>query len=215
MDTQQERQLSTNWTGSYIENPLPGDFTYEWKDNEVIITNGISNFTHCEGTWESKAFSASAAYICQNRGDILQIGYGMCQMANYIQSHPINSHTIIIDQQQAYEHALEWVQDKSNVTIITGSFYEKTLPQYDGVFINKTKLLYCNENTAKIQIKNYIPNFTKIGSLISWYNYLNSETNMFNIDDIEYQHIELEESPPSNYIYGSDKNYYVPKMKIT
>jgi uncharacterized pyridoxamine 5'-phosphate oxidase family protein len=134
MDTQQERQLSTNWTGSYMENPLPGDFTYEWKDNEVIIT---------------------------------------------------------------------------------GSFYEKTLPQYDGVFINKTKLLYCNENTAKVQIKNHIPNFTKIGSLVSWYNYLNSETNMFNIDDIEYQHIELEESPPSNYIYGSDKNYYVPKMKIT
>ena len=140
MNSQSERALSSNWTGSAIDNPLSSDWVPSWQGNVVTVSG--SDIT-LEGTWEANAFSASAAYICQNGGDILQIGYGMCQMANFIQSHSIDTHTIIIDQQKAYEHAIEWANNKSNVTIITGSFYEMNLSEYDGVFINKTKLLHC------------------------------------------------------------------------
>ena len=45
--------------------------------------------------WEDPLMSASAAYVCENGGDILEIGFGMGISANYIQSHTINSHTII------------------------------------------------------------------------------------------------------------------------
>ena len=212
MNSNKERAASTNWTGSYMANPLPGDFYPVWRDNEVVE---ISSSIHAEGTWEANAFSASAAYICQNGGDILQIGYGFCQAANYIQSHSINTHTIIVDQWGAYEHATAWSQDKSNVTIITGSFYEMDLPKYDGVFINKTKLLHCNKNTARTKMKSEISKFTKTGSLVSWYNHINGENNMFGIDDIEYQHVELNDLAPSTYWFGSNnKNYYVPKMEI-
>ena len=212
MNSNKERAASANWTGSYMENPLPGDFVPQWKDNEVIEkSTGI----HAEGTWEANAFSASAAYICQNGGDILQIGYGFCQAANYIQSHSIDTHTIIIDQWGAYEHATAWSQDKSNVTIITGSFYEMDLPKYDGVFINKTKLLHCNKNTARTKMKYEIPKFTKTGSLVSWYNHINDPRNMLGIDDIEYEYVELNDLAPAAYWLGSDnKNYYVPKMEI-
>ena len=44
--------------------------------------------------WEDEIMSASAAYACQNGGDILEIGFGMGISAGYIQSHSINSHTI-------------------------------------------------------------------------------------------------------------------------
>ena len=206
-----ERYLSDNWTGSYMANPLPEDFVPVWSETEVVEKN--TNI-HAEGIWEAKAFSASAAYICQNGGDILQIGYGFCQMANYIQSHSINTHTIIIDQWGAYEHATEWSKDKSNVNIITGSFYEMDLPEYDGVFINKTKLLHCNANTAKAKIRYEIPKFTKVGSLVTWYNYCNAEGNNLNIDNVKYEYILLDSEPPENYNYSTGKDYYVPKMEI-
>ena len=45
--------------------------------------------------WEDSLMSASAAYVCENGGDILEIGYGMGISAGYIQSHSISSHTII------------------------------------------------------------------------------------------------------------------------
>ena len=44
--------------------------------------------------WETSLMSASAVYICENGGDILEIGFGMGISANYIQSQPISSHTI-------------------------------------------------------------------------------------------------------------------------
>ena len=207
-----ERSLSNNWTGSAMANPLSSDWVPIWQENNVILS-GSSKIL--EGTWEANAFSASAAYICQNGGDILQIGYGMCQAANFIQSHSINSHTIIIDQQKAYEHAIEWIKDKSNVTIITGSFYEMNLSEYDGVFINKTKLLHCFKNTARSKIKNEISKFTKPGSLVSWYNHINDSRNMLGIEDVEYQIVTID-TVPIEYTYTYDNtNYYVPKKEIT
>jgi len=45
--------------------------------------------------WEDSLMSASAAYIYEGGGDILEIGFGMGISAGYIQQHTINSHTII------------------------------------------------------------------------------------------------------------------------
>ena len=89
------------------------------------------------------------------------------------------------------------------------------LSEYDGVFINKTKLLHCFKQTAKKHIKKQIPKFTKTGSLVSWYNQINDSRNMLKIDNVQYQHIELEETP-NTYTYKWDNNnYYVPKLEIS
>ena len=53
--------------------------------------------------WEDSLMSASAAYVCQNGGDILEIGFGMGISAGYIQSHQITSHTIIENHPQVIE----------------------------------------------------------------------------------------------------------------
>jgi hypothetical protein len=72
--------------------------------------------------------------------------------------------------------------------------------------------------TARVQIKNQIPQLTKTGSLISWYNTCNDgTTNILNVKDIEYEYIKID-NPPTQSLLEILKpistNYYVPKMKI-
>ena len=38
MDSQQERSLSSNWTGSAMANPLSGDWEPLWQENNVILS---------------------------------------------------------------------------------------------------------------------------------------------------------------------------------
>ena len=86
--------------------------------------------------WEDTLMSASAAYVCQNGGDILEIGFGMGISAGYIQSHQITSHTIIENHPQVIERLQLWAHDKPNVNVIIGSWYnvKDSLSTYDGVF---------------------------------------------------------------------------------
>ena len=74
--------------------------------------------------WEDSLMSASAAYVCEGGGDILEIGFGMGISAGYIQSHSISSHTIVENHPQIITKAQAWASDKSNVNIVTGSWYD-------------------------------------------------------------------------------------------
>ena len=55
-------------------------------------------------SWEDSLMSASAAYVTQNGGDILEIGFGMGISAGYMHSHSINSHTIVENHPQIISH---------------------------------------------------------------------------------------------------------------
>lgn len=113
------------------------------KTEELIITEDFISFKENPSQyimmkWEEPLMSKHSEIVCQNGGDILEIGFGMGLSANFIQSHSINSHTIIEINPQIYEIASEWAKDKNNVTIIKGDWYsimssmdENT---FDGVF---------------------------------------------------------------------------------
>jgi len=73
--------------------------------------------------WEDPLMSASAAYVCENGGDILEVGFGMGISAGYIHSHSISTHTIIENHPDIIPKAQAWASNKSNVTIVTGSWY--------------------------------------------------------------------------------------------
>ena len=66
-------------------------------DTKIVVEDNDSNYNNAEVMmdWEHPAMSASAAYITQGGGDILEIGFGMGIASGYIQSHSISSHTII------------------------------------------------------------------------------------------------------------------------
>ena len=104
-----------------------------FESDKIIITETGEEVMM---SWEDSLMSASAAYVTENGGDILEIGFGMGIASNYIQSHNINSHTIVENHPQILEKLQTWANDKSNVVIISQSWADVTgsLSTYDGVF---------------------------------------------------------------------------------
>ena len=72
------------------------DKTLIFESNKIYYTdNSFGGDFEVMMDWEDPLMSASAAYVCENGGDILEIGFGMGISPGYIQSHSISSHTII------------------------------------------------------------------------------------------------------------------------
>ena len=157
--------------------------------------------------WEDSLMSASAAYVCQNGGDILEIGFGMGISAGYIHSHSINSHTIIENHPQIITKAQEWANGKSNVTIITGSWYDvkDNLSTYDGIFYDTFGDQDMNKFSSSLS------SLVKEGAKVTWWNNEPSETNFYNIPNVTYQTLNV--NPSTNHYFNST-TYYLPKKEF-
>ena len=156
--------------------------------------------------WEHPIMSASAAYITENGGDILEIGFGMGISANYIQSHSISSHTIIEPHPQIVEKAVEWSSGKSNVTIISQSWADVTgsLGTYDGIFYDTS---YDDKHNL---FSSSLSELTKTGTKLSVFNSYSSETNIFNLE-MSYRQISVTPSiSSSQYFQSESTTYYMP-----
>jgi len=158
-------------------------------------------------SWEDKIMSASAAYVCQNEGDILEIGFGMGISAGYIQSHSITSHTIVENHPDIIPKAKVWAQGKLNVTIITGSWYDikDNLSTYDGLFYDTWEDNNMNEFSSSLS------SLVKSGGIATWWNGLSEEDNVYNIPNITYDSYSV--SPPQNNYFNSTL-YYLPKCRL-
>ena len=113
------------------------DRTLIFEENKIYyIDEGIE--FEIMMNWEDSIMKASSDYICENGGDILEIGFGMGISANYIQANSINSHTIIENHPQVIEKAKVWASGKSNVTIIEGDWHDvkDSLSTYDYFMIH-------------------------------------------------------------------------------
>ena len=157
--------------------------------------------------WEDPLMSASAAYVCQNGGNILEIGFGMGISAGYIQSHSITSHTIIENHPDIITRAEAWASGKSNVTIITGSWYEvkDNLPTYDGLFYDTfgdDDMQYFSSSLSSL---------VKSGGVTTWWNILPEENNYYNIPNVTYNQYSI--NPPSNS-YFNNTTYYLPQCQL-
>ena len=157
--------------------------------------------------WEDSIMSSSAAYICENGGDILEIGFGMGISANYIQSHNINSHTIIENHPDIISRAQSWAADKSNVTIIEGDWYgvKDTLSTYDGLFYDT----FCDWNGNNFSSS--LATLMKSGGRATWWNNEYSENNSYNILEVTY---DVHNVSPSQNQYFENSQYYLPKKQF-
>lgn len=185
---------------SYISQSL----TFE-EDKIYYTQNGREKEVMMD--WEDILMSASAAYVTQNGGDILEIGFGMGISAGYIQSASISSHTIIENHPQIIPLAQAWASDKPNVTIVTGSWYENldNLSVYDGVFYDT----YSDHNFRKFSI--CLPQLVKTGGVATWFNGFPTSKSLYEFEDISYQ--EFEVNPPQNSYFNHSK-YYLPKKQF-
>ena len=175
------------------------------QDRIYYLQNGIEQEVMMD--WEHDLMSGSAAYITENGGDILEIGFGMGISAGYIQSHSISSHTIVENHPDIIPKALEWAAEKPNVTIITGSWYDNldNLSTYDGVFYDTFGDEKCHE------FESALPNIVKPGAKTTWWNLFYNSESVYNYDNIEYQEFVI--SPPENSYFNSNK-YYLPKKQF-
>ena len=158
-------------------------------------------------SWEDSLMSASAAFVCQKGGDILEIGFGMGISAGYIQSHSISSHTIIENHPQIITKAQEWASEKSNVTIITGSWYDvrSSLSTYNGIFYDTFGDQDMNKFSSSLS------SLVKEGAKVTWWNNEPSKTNFYNIPNVTYQTLNV--NPSTNHYFNST-TYYLPKKEF-
>ena len=155
--------------------------------------------------WEAPIMSASAAYVTQGGGDILEIGFGMGISADYIQSHSISSHTIVENHPQVIEKLETWANGKSNVTIVSRSWQEVTqsLGTFDGIFFDDIGGEY-EDISSSLQY------LTKSGTKMTFWNNTPSSSNEINPDP---SHQEINVSPDNNS-YFSNNIYYMPKLEF-
>ena len=157
--------------------------------------------------WETPIMSASAAYITEGGGDILEIGFGMGIASNYIQSHSISSHTILENHPQIIPKAIEWADGKSNVTIISQSWADVTgsLSTYDWIFYDTYGY---NKNHL---FSSSLSGLTKSGTKVTIWNNSQEESNDLNIPNCTYKQIPV--TPDSNGYFDGD-TYYLPQKEF-
>ena len=76
--------------------------------------------------------------VCENGGDILEVGFGAGITADIIQTHNIKTHTIIEKDEFFFNELLRWSQNKNNITTIKGD-WTTAIPidkKYDGIFFD-------------------------------------------------------------------------------
>ena len=182
------------------------DRTLTFESDKIYYSDETTTF-EVMMSWEDSLMSASAAYICEGGGDILEIGFGMGISAGYIQSQSISSHTIIENHPQIIEKANAWAVGKSNVTIVEGDWFtnKNSLLTYDGIFYDTYGDTNMNNFSSSLN------SLTKAGAHVTWWNNNNSATNYYNIPNVTYQEISV--SPQTNGYFNSS-TYYLPKRRF-
>ena len=179
----------------------------DFKD-EILNFTDESILTEYGGqvmmNWESPIMEKAAQYICHNKGDVLEIGFGMGICADYIQAQGVNSHTIIEIHPQILEKLNTWANGKSNVTIIEGDWANLSLTDtYDGIFIDT----YGDENVK--EFKEFSLSKIKDSGLITYWNNHSEPLNELEFENITFEEVAV--NPVENR-YFNNSVYYMPKV---
>lgn len=142
------------------------------KNDEVIITKDSivlkENTRSVVMARGAKSITEIYSYVvCQNKGDVLDVGFGMGFSANKM-SELADTYTCIEINPQIYETAKEWAKDKPNVTILFGDWIDiiPTLDKkFDGIFFDTH-----NDPNSHLA-EEYAKLVSKEGTIFSHWNY--------------------------------------------
>ena len=156
--------------------------------------------------WEAPIMEKSAEFICHNKGDILEIGFGMGICADYIQAQGVNSHTIIEIHPQILERLNTWASGKSNVTIIEGDWSSVGgLSTYDGIFLDT----FGDDNLDKF--KDFATAKAKSEAKVTYWNNSEDKPNKYGFSSVDFEDISV--SPDEN-TYFNYSTYSMPKVVL-
>ena len=179
------------------------DSTLTFESNKIVM----EDYVEVMMDWEAPIMEKSAEFVCHNKGDILEIGFGMGICSDYIQSQGVNSHTIIEIHPQIIERLNTWASGKSNVTVITGDWSSVSISDtYDGIFLDT----FGDENLDKF--KDFALARLKSGGKITYWNNKEAEYNPYSFDSVSYEQVSI--SPDSNIYTKIASNYYMPKVEL-
>ena len=182
------------------------DTILTFENNKIITSEDYHNM-EVMMDWEAPIMEKSAEYICESKGDILEIGFGMGICSDYIQSQEVNSHTIVEIHPQVIEKLKIWAEDKSNVTIIEGDWLSsKISDKYDGIFLDT----FGDESWNSF--KSFAIAVGKIGTKITYWNNIPSENNEHDFDDISFEQVSV--SADDNSYTNISNTYYMPKVVL-
>jgi hypothetical protein len=173
-----------------------------FEDDKILTDAGYEVMM----SWEAPIMEKSAEYICQSKGDILEIGFGMGICSDYIQVEGVNSHTIVEVHPQIIEKLKVWAEDKDNVTIVEGDWNSVELETYDGIFIDT----FGDENSANF--KSFALAKGKSGAKVTYWNSYAENRNAHLFDTISFDEVIV--IPDENAYFKSSTTYYMPKVVI-
>ena len=153
--------------------------------------------------WEQPIMKRCADIVCHNRGDVLEIGFGMGICSTEIQKHSPKSHTIVENHPQVLAELKKWATNK-NVIIIEGDWFKvkDKFTKYDGMFIDT----YNDKNYLKFG--DLAPKLAKTGCKFTFWNDMPKRDNQFNLNAV-YDKVYV--TPPENKYYNYSI-YYVPTV---
>ena len=157
-------------------------------------------------SWEAPIMEKSAEYVCQSKGDVLEIGFGMGICSDYIQAQDVNSHTIVEIHPQIIQKLKVWANGKSNVTVIEGDWNSVSLSSYDGIFLDT----FGDDNLDNF--KNFAVSKGKSGAKVTYWNNYASKDNKYSFDTISFEEVDI--SPVVNMYTTLQGKYYMPKVIV-
>ena len=177
------------------------DTILTFEDDKILTDTGYEVMMN----WEAPIMEKSAEYVCQSKGDILEIGFGMGICSDYIQAQGVNSHTIVEIHPQVIEKLKIWAEDKDNVTIVEGNWNSVELGSYDGIFIDT----YGDEEY--FNFKPFALNKAKDGARITYWNNFTDKRNEHSFDSVSFEDISV---TPDDNSYFTSNTYNMPKVEL-
>ena len=158
--------------------------------------------------WETPLMKRHAEVVCQNGGDILEMGFGMGISAGFIQDLNPKSHTIVECHPKILENLKSWAADKPSVTIVEGRWYHclDRLKKYDGIFFDT------HADPEMEHFRDCSIRLAKPGGIISFWNNIPNPENFHGFEkNVRYEKIAV--SPEKNGYFNS-KIYYLPIVEV-
>ena len=173
-----------------------------FEDDKITTNDGREVMM----SWEAPIMEKSAEYICESKGDILEIGFGMGICSDYIQAQEVNSHTIVEIHPQVIEKLKIWAEDKDNVIIVEGNWNDVNLNTYDGIFIDT----YGDKDWNSF--KNFALVKGRSGAKVTYWNNWTDNRNEHSFDNVSFEDIIV--IPDENAYFNPSNIYYMPKVVI-
>ena len=178
------------------------DNTLTFEDTKIEDDSGIEVMMD----WEDGIMQKSAEYVCQSKGDVLEIGFGMGICADYIQAQGVNSHTIIEIHPQILERLNTWASSKSNVTVIEGDWSSVGgLSTYDWIFLDT----FGDDNLDKF--KDFATAKARSGAKVTYWNNSEDKPNKYGFSSVAFEDISV--SPDENTYFNYSTNS-MPKVVL-